>query len=404
MITGVGVTSPIGNTMEEVTAALREQRTGIVTTSAWDRIADMRTRLAGEVTNLDLKSRWPRKRVRTMGRVARLATYATEQAVAAAGLTAEELSSGRCGVAYGSTTGSSEAFEHFASTLVAEGSVKGLNGSSFIKFMAHTCAANIAAFFKVRGRVIPTCSTCTSGSQAIGYAYESIRYGLVDRMLAGGAEELHYSSVATFDAMFATSAGFNDAPTESPRPFDRRRDGLVIGEGAGTLVLEALEHAQARGAPIVAELLGFGTNCDGLHVTAPSEPGMQEAIRLSLADAGVSGDAIDYVNAHGTATELGDIAETQATRAVFGRAVPISSTKSYTGHTLGACGAIEAAYCLAMMHAGFMAPTRTLEEIDPACAELDYVRETRPARLDTIMSNNFAFGGVNTSLILRRFG
>ncbi|MCA9687521.1 MAG: hypothetical protein KC457_35495, partial [Myxococcales bacterium] len=131
---------------------------------------------------------------------------------------------------------------------------------------------------------------------------------------------------------------------------------------------------------IVAELLGFGTNCDGLHVTAPSEPGMQEAIRLSLADAGVSGDAIDYVNAHGTATELGDIAETQATRAVFGRAVPISSTKSYTGHTLGACGAIEAAYCLAMMHAGFMAPTRTLEEIDPACAELDYVRETRPAR------------------------
>ncbi|MCA9719090.1 MAG: beta-ketoacyl-ACP synthase [Myxococcales bacterium] len=405
MITGAGLASPIGVTPGEAVVALKEGRHGIKAMPEWERFEDLRTRVAGVVTGVDLGRRWPRKRVRSMGRVAKLATYATEQAIAE-GLGDDApalLASGRTGIAYGSTTGSSAAFEKYATSLFRDWKVQGLNASLYLQFMAHTCAANLAAFFGVKGRVIPTCSTCTSASQAIGAGYEAIKYGLADVMLCGGAEEMHFSLAVTFDAMFATSAGFNDRPEATPRPFDRSRDGLVVGEGAGTLVLERLEHAQARGATILAELAGYGTNCDGLHVTAPSEPGMRGAMELSLADAELSPDDIDYVNAHGTATELGDIAETRATRAVFGRAVPFSSTKSYIGHTLGACGAIELVYCLGMMREGFLAPTRNLDEVDPRCGELDYVREPRPASPRVIMSNNFAFGGVNTSLIVRAF-
>jgi 3-oxoacyl-[acyl-carrier-protein] synthase II len=202
--------------------------------------------------------------------------------------------------------------------------------------------------------------------------------------------------------MFATSANFNKEPERSPRPFDVKRDGLVVGEGAGTLILESLERARARGAQILAEIVGYGTNCDGLHITAPSESGMRGAMALGLRDADMRPSEVDYINAHGTATDIGDIAEASATRAIFDRAIPISSNKSFTGHTMGACGAIEAVFSLAMLQDEFLAPTRNLEQLDPRCADLDYIRELRRARIDTIMSNNFAFGGVNTSLILRR--
>ena len=399
VITGVGLTSPIGDTFDEASQSLQTGRHGIRAMPEWDRIGDLRTKLAG-VSNLPLKGRYPRKKIRSMGRVSLLATYASEVAIADAGLDPELVSSGRVGLAYGSTTGSSDAMEEFCGTLFTNYSLRGLSANSYLKMMSHTCAANLALFFGIRGRIIPTCSACTSGAQAIGYAYESVKYGLQEIMIAGGAEEIHFASAATFDLMFATSAGYNDRPDASPRPFEKARDGLVIGEGAGTVILESYERAVARGARIYAELLGYGTNCDGLHVTAPSEVGMAGAMELSLADAGLSPDVIDYVNAHGTATEIGDIAESQATRKIFGRAVPISSTKSYTGHTLGACGALEAIFSLAMMRDRFLAPTRNLDVIDPRCGELDYVRERRDADPKIIMSNNFAFGGVNTSMIL----
>jgi 3-oxoacyl-[acyl-carrier-protein] synthase II len=420
VVTGVGVASPIGGTVPEVSLSLRTGRHGIVAMPEWDRIGDLRTRLAGVVPGyrdgrgvvfpgadglqaLDLERRWPRKRTRTMGRVALLATYATEQALAMAGLADDEvLGGGRTGLAYGSTSGSSEALAEFCTTLFANMNMRGLQSTSFLKFMAHTCAANLAQYFGVRGRIVPTSSACTSGAQAIGYAYEAIKYGLQDVMIAGGADEMHFTTAVTFDLMYATSANFNATPGLSPRPFDVRRDGLVVGEGAGTLVLESLERAQARGAAVLAELRGYGTNCDGIHITAPSEEGMRAAMALSLRDSGLSPDDIDYVNAHGTATDIGDVAETQATRAIFGRPVAISSSKSFTGHTMGACGAIEAVCCVAMLQGGFVAPTRNLEQLDPRCAELDYVRDVRDAAPRTIMSNNFAFGGVNTSMILAR--
>jgi len=401
VITGVGLASPIGNTFDEVTHSLQTGRHGVAKIPEFGIIAEMRTRLGAPVTGLELEGRWHRKKTRTMGRVALLATYATEQALTDAGLIRDEvLSSGATGLCYGSNNGSSEALAEFCTTLLTTMSMKGLQSTSYLKFMAHTCAANLAQFFGVRGRVLPITSACASGAQAIGAAYETVKYGHQDIMIAGGADELHYTTAVTFDLMFATSTGFNDQPHLSPRPFDARRDGLVVGEGAATLVLEPLERAVARGATIYAEILGYGTNCDGIHITAPSEAGMREAIARALRDARLSPADIDYVNAHGTATDIGDVAESRATADVFARPVPISSTKSFTGHTMGACGAIEAAFCLSMLRHGYLAPTRNLDEVDPRCAALDYVREPRHVRAQRVMSNNFAFGGVNTSLIL----
>lgn len=430
VVTGVGIASPIGTTLDEASLSLQTGRHGIVTIPEWSGVEELRTRLAGVVpgyrsppadallkpnaasgpprggaglTPLELEGRWHRKKTRTMGRVGLLATYATEQALVMAGLENDPvLGSGAAGLAYGSTSGSSEALVDFCVTLFTRLSMRGLQSTGFLKFMAHTCAANLAQFFGVRGRIVPTNSACTSGAQAIGYAYEAIKHGKQDVMIAGGADEMHFTTAVTFDLMFATSATFNNSPDLSPRPFDTRRDGLVVGEGAATLVLESYERARARGAKILGELLGFGTNCDGIHITAPSETGMCGAMALSLRDAGLTPGDIDYVNAHGTATDIGDVAESGATRTIFDRRVPISSAKSFTGHTMGACGAIEAALCLAMLQGEFLAPTRNLDEVDPRCADLDYVREVRRVASRIMMTNNFAFGGVNTSMILGR--
>ena len=402
VITGFGIDSPIGNSDAEVTESLKTGRHGIQAMPQWNKVPDLQTRIGGAVTGIDLFAEYPRRKRRTMGLVALYATHATEQAVAQAGLTPEQLGSGRCGVAFGSTTGSSQALEDFCGPLFTQHTMRGLDSSAYLKFMTHTCAANLASHFGIRGRVLPMISACTSGSQSIGAAYEAIKFGMQDVMIAGGAEELHYATAVTFDLLMATSIRYNDAPHRSPRPFDVKRDGLVIGEGAGSLVLEDYEHAKRRGAKILGEIVGYGTNCDGLHITAPSEGGMSGAMELALADGRVHPTDVDYVNAHGTGTEIGDIAETNATFNVFKRAIPISTMKSYTGHTLGACGAREAIFCLQMMRDGFLAPNRNLDEIDPRCAKLGYVREVTKAKPRLMMTNNFAFGGVNTSIILKK--
>jgi 3-oxoacyl-[acyl-carrier-protein] synthase II len=260
---------------------------------------------------------------------------------------------------------------------------------------------NIGVFFQLKGRVIPTSSACTSGSQAIGYGYEAIKYGRQTLMLCGGAEELSGPGAAVFDALFATSTR-NDQPGLTPRPFDRARDGLVVGEGAATLILEEYEHARARGATIYAEVIGFGCNSDGNHITQPTRETMATAMQWALQDAGVSAEAIGYVSAHGTATDRGDVAESHATAAVLGARVPVSSMKSYVGHTLGACGALESWWAIRMMREGWFAPTINLAEVDPECAELDYITaDGRKLSTDCVMNNNFAFGGINTSLIFR---
>ena len=252
------------------------------------------------------------------------------------------------GVACGSSTGSTDEIKAFGNMLL-NSVAEGLNANSYVRMMPHTTAANISIFFGLTGRLIPTSSACTSGSQGIGYAYEAIKFGRLPLMLAGGAEELCPTEAMVFDALYATSLK-NDAPQTSPRPYDKGRDGLVIGEGGGMLVLEELEHALARGAHIHAEIVGFGSNADGQHTTRPEQVTMRRAMELALEDAGLTPDAIGYVNGHGTATEQGDIAETLATSSLFGERMPISSQKSFLGHTLGACGALESWFSIEMMN------------------------------------------------------
>lgn len=269
--------------------------------------------------------------------------------------------------------------------------------------MPHTTAVNTGLFFGLKGRVIPTSSACTSGSQAIGYAWEAIRHGYQTVRVAGGAEELCPSEAAVFDTLFATSQR-NDAPKTTPSPFDKNRDGLVIGEGAGTLILEELEHAKARGATIYGEIVSFATNCDAAHITQPQRETMQICIEKALKMAGLAARDIGYISAHGTATDRGDIAESQATAALFGVQTPISSLKSYFGHTLGACGALEAWMSLEMMREGWFAPTLNLQQPDEQCGALDYIMgEPRYIDCEFLQSNNFAFGGINTSLVIRRW-
>jgi 3-oxoacyl-[acyl-carrier-protein] synthase II len=402
VVTGMAGISPIGNDWREVSSRLKAQSTGIRFMRDWEKYKGLNTRLAAPV-DFSRPEHYSRKQMRSMGRVALMATYATELALIDAGLlNAPCLKNGQTGVSYGSCSGSMDAVMEFGNMLLNH-SVDGLNATSYIRMMAHTAAVNIGLFFGINGRVYTTSSACTSGSQGIGYAYEAIKYGQQKVMAAGGAEELSASQAAVFDTLFATSLR-NEAPDKTPRPFDRDRDGLVIGEGAGTFILEELDHALDRGARIHAELVGFGTNSDGLHVTQPDSNSMQAAIRLALKDAQLLPEAIGYISAHGTATEQGDIAESHATAAIFGADTPISSMKSYTGHTLGACGVLEAWAAINMMNEGWFHPTANLENIDPKCAQLDYIMGgLRELECGYVMSNNFAFGGINTSLIFKRW-
>ncbi len=403
VVTGMAGISALGSEWQAVQQAFQSGRSAIRVMPDWSRYAELNTRLGGPVEDFHAPAHWTRKQLRSMGRVSQLAVRAAEIALADAGLLGERsITDGRMGVACGSSVGSTAEIRAFGNMLL-NGVTDDLNANSYVRMMPHTTAANIGIFFELKGRIIPTSSACTSGSQGIGYAYEAIRYGRQELMLAGGAEELCPSEALVFDALYATSQK-NDTPELTPRPYDRDRDGLVIGEGSGMLVLESLEHAQARGAHIHAEIVGFGSNSDGTHITRPEAATMRIAMEMALADAGLPPEAIGYVNGHGTATEQGDVAETQATSSLFGSRMPISSQKSFLGHTLGACGALESWFSIEMMRNDWYAPTLNLQNVDPLCGDLDYLAgDGRRMNNEFVMNNNFAFGGINTSLIFRRW-
>ncbi|MDE1474960.1 beta-ketoacyl-ACP synthase [Xenorhabdus bovienii] len=403
VITGMGGITALGHNWQSVSSGLKAGKNAVQHMSAWSEYDGLNTLLGAPVTDFSLPDHYTRKRIRSMGRVSLMSTRATELALERAGLLDNPiLTHGETGIAYGSSTGSTKPVSEFA-TMLTEKHTHNITGTTYVQMMPHTTAVNTGLFFGLRGRVIPTSSACTSGSQAIGYAWEAIRHGYQTVMVAGGAEELCPSEAAVFDTLFATSQK-NDAPKTTPSPFDTNRDGLVIGEGAGTLILEELEHAKARGAKIYGEIIGFATNCDASHITQPQSETMQLCMEMALKSAGRQSADIGYISAHGTATDRGDVAESQATANVFGRNTPISSLKSYFGHTLGACGALEAWLSLEMMNEGWFAPTINLNEIDPACGELDYImHQPREIQTEFIQSNNFAFGGINTSIVFRRW-
>ncbi|WP_294114335.1 beta-ketoacyl-ACP synthase [uncultured Fibrobacter sp.] len=402
VVTGGSCISSLGFDAETAIENLKGLKNRVVRMDAWDIYKQMNTRLAAPI--LEPLPPYPRKKIRGAGRVAVMGLASADKAIEVAGLTNETalMKSGRMGVAFGSSMGSIDPLLEFFSMLQTYDCSK-ITATTYIRSMPQTCAVNISVVLGLTGRLVTTNTACTSGSLAIGQAYELIKYGKQDVMIAGGADELDPTESAVFDTLFATSTK-NDHPELSPAAYDKDRDGLVIGEGAGALVLEEYEHAKARGAKIYAELVGFGSNTDGEHITQPKKETMQQALELAIEDSGLSADAIGYVNGHGTATHHGDIAESWATyNALKQRAVPLSSLKSYVGHTLGACGGIEAWLAINMMNRGWFSPNLNLRNVDPECAPLDYITGSgREMDVEYIMSNNFAFGGINTSLIFKR--
>ena len=398
VVTGMGIASPLGSTVSGAFERLKKYENCVTHWEKLDEFERLNTSLGAFVEGFVVPEHFTRKVRRTMGDVSLMAVVTAEEALKDAGLLGD-----KCvfdaGVSYGSSMGSLDAVLDFYSMCIDK-QVKMLNSGSYIKMMPQTAAVNISLYFQTHGRLIPTSTACTSGSMGIGYAYEAIKDGYQDVMIAGGAEEIHPTQVGVFDTLYATSTK-NNMPKLTPAPFDKNRDGLVIGEGAGSVILEEYEHAKARGAKIYAEIVGFATNTDGTHITNPNRVTMAEVMRKSLNSAGLNADAIAYINAHGTGTMNGDVAESLATEEVFGE-IPISSIKSYTGHTLGACGAIEAILGIEMMNNKWFPPTLNLKEVDENCGKLDYIRDKgRKIDCEYIMTNNFAFGGINTSIILK---
>ena len=402
VVSGIGGISAFGRDWASIQTAFKQGRNAVQNMGWQGQYPDLEAQLGAPIEGYAPPAHWTRKQLRSMGRVSYLCVDAAEQALADAGLLGDErIKDGRMGVACGSSTGSTADIRDIGELLLTGRSAH-FSANTYVRMMPHTTAANVGIFFGLTGRIIPTSSACSSGSQGIGYAYEAIKYGMIEMMLAGGSEEFCPSEVYVFDSLYAASRR-NDAPELTPRPYDTARDGLVIGEGAGILVLEELEHARSRGAKIYAEIVGYGANSDGTHITQPQQETMQRCMELALRDAGIRPEQVGYVNGHGTATEKGDIAETQATAAVFGR-VPLSSQKSYFGHTLGACGALESWFSIEMMNSSWFAPTLNLDNIDSLCGDVDYIRgQGREIHTDYVVNNNFAFGGVNTSLVFKRW-
>ncbi|CAD7286179.1 beta-ketoacyl-ACP synthase [Campylobacter suis] len=396
-VTGYGFVSAFGKSWQEFKANLDLSNSAVKYMDEWDKFKDLTTKLAAPIKGYLPPKEWDRKQLRSLGRVSCYAVEAAGLAIKDAGLCFDEISS--FGVASGSSTGSTDAIASMAK-LILHGE-SDANANTYIKMMPHTTAANIALFYKLTGRIIPTSSACTSASHAIGYAYESIKYGMCEAMIAGGAEELCVSEAYVFDTLYATSTK-NTAPKTTPAPFDQARDGLVLGEGGAYIILESEASLKRRKVKPIAEIVGFGSNCDGTHITRPNATTMKEAMVLALKDAKIAPKDIGYINAHATATKHGDIAESIATNELFGQNISISSLKGHVGHTLGACGALEAIVSIFMMNEEEFYPTLNLKNVDSECANLNYLKEKTKIKTDFIMSNNFAFGGVNTSLIFKK--
>ncbi len=407
VVTGVGLVTPLGTGTERNWDALSAGRSGVRAITRFD-ASILPARVAGEVPDFDSDRFIERKERKKMDLFIQYAVAAAQMAMEEAGLEAPLARPERAGVIVGVGIGGldslEEAYHHFATQ-----DVRRVSPFFIPKLIPNMAPGHIAMRYGARGPNYATTSACASGAHAIGDAVLHIRDGRQDVMLAGGAEApICLLGVGGFTAMRALATGFNEEPTRASRPFDRRREGFVVAEGAGMLVLEALEHAQARGATILGELAGFGANCDAYHMTQPlpGGEGAAECMAQALTDAGIRPEEVGYVNAHGTGTPYNDEAETAAIKRVFGEHVarlPVSSTKSMTGHLLGAAGAVEAIYTVLAVARGMVPPTINLDDPDPAC-DLDYVpHRARAASIDAALSNSFGFGGTNVCLAVRRF-
>jgi 3-oxoacyl-[acyl-carrier-protein] synthase-1 len=399
VVTGLGIVSCLGNSAEAVRDSLHSGRSGIaLCQSQID--AGMRSHIAG-IPQIELAEHIDRKQWRFMGDAAGYAYLSLQQAIAQAGLSETQVSNPRTGIVAGSG-GASSASQVEAADILRDRGIRRVGPYRVTQTMGSTVSACLATPFQIKGVNYSISSACSTSAHCIGHAMELIQLGKQDVVFAGGGEELHWTMSALFDAMGALSTQYNDTPQRASRAYDADRDGFVIAGGGGMLVLESLAHATARGAPILAELVGYGATSDGYDMVAPSGEGAVRCMQQAMH--GLEGK-IDYINAHGTSTPTGDIQELNALRTVFGNDAPIiGSTKSLSGHSLGAAGVQEAIYALLMMRDNFIAASANIESLDAGAEGLPIARERiDAAQLDQVMSNSFGFGGTNATLIFRRF-
>lgn len=395
----MGAISPFGRGVNALLEALQTNKSGIVRLDELEGFSGVRSHLAALVPGVDGKE-IPRKYRRSMSRMSVYATLAAQEAIN--GAFGHPLPP-TLGVSIGSTIGSPISTQAFFEHFIESRSIEQVKSTVFFQIMNHSCASNVAQTLNVTGRILAPSAACATGCQAIGYAYEMIAWGKQDQMLCGGADEFHPLTVATFDIINAASCRYNDHPEETPRPFDIDRDGIVCGEGAGILLLESLESARARGATILAEIIGFATTADPSNIANPDAASLRFCMQKAVADAGVDPGEVDYVNAHATGTDQGDVAESQAIYDVFGGQVPVSSLKGHLSHTMAASGSLEIIATVGMMNRGVLIPTRNLHSVDPRCSKVRHLTTPLEWPVRLAVKNNFALGGVNSSVVLRRY-
>jgi 3-oxoacyl-[acyl-carrier-protein] synthase II len=401
VITGVGVVSPFGNGLPALMTGLEEGRSAVRRMEGWDQYIGLQS-LVGAPVELRDEKLIPRQKRRSMGRMSIFAAQAADEAIADSGIMMSSENLWRIGCVIGSTMGSAKSINDAFETMLPNKDLSKLNSTMFFQCMSHTAAVKVAQYLGINGTIMAPAAACASALHAIGTGYDLIRLGRQDVLLCGGAEELHPTVTGSFDILFATSTRYNDMPQKTPRPFDKDRDGLVCGEGSGLVVLEDYERAKKRNANIYAEIIGYSTTANGLHVSQSNKESMVTCMQQALHDAGVRSDDVDYVNAHATATIQGDQEEAEAIGEVFGSTVPVSSLKGSIGHTLGASGAIELAASLSMMKRGVLYPTLNLDTVSPECEGIHHLRETEKRSVQTILKNGFAFGGINAALVCRK--
>jgi len=401
-VTGMGALSSLGNSVEAMFAGLKEGKSGVRLFPEWQKYNGLQSHLGAPAPDYDV-SALPRTVRRAMSRMSEMAALAALEALKQAGLNAGDgINSSRTLLIMGSTSGSPWTLEAYFRKLIERGGPEGQVSTSFFKVMNHSVAANVAAALEFHGALLAPSSACATSTQAILLGAELIHSGQYDLVIAGGADELHYMSAAIFDIVMAASRDFNNAPEMAPRPFDVLRDGLVVSEGAGVVVLESAEHARRRGVKALAEIRGGAYLCDSTHMTQSGAETMAKVMHLSLEKAGLKPQDIDYINAHATGTVHGDLEEARGIAQVFGDRVPVSGIKGHLGHSLAACGAIEAIACIKMIEDGIVLPTRNLVRIDPQCSQIRHVQAIEQAEIKHCLSNNFAFGGMNASLIISK--
>jgi 3-oxoacyl-[acyl-carrier-protein] synthase II len=404
VITACSAITPIGYDKQDIIDSLLQGKSGVAPLRDDGLLTKhIHSRVFGTV-GYPIEYNFSRYFRKTMGPVAYYACQVAKDVLEQSGLDQDFITSGRLGVAFGSIHGSPTVQRDIYKAYFNELDTKfsSIGAVDYLRSMVHTTAVNITRMFGITGRVISSSTACTTSSQSIGYGYEAIKFGMQDAMLCGGADEYDTTTVAVFDNLLACSVKYNETPECTPRPFDSKRDGLVVGEGGGAVMLEEYEFAKKRGATILGEIIGFACNNNGGDLILPNHDGIKATLKLALENAEITPEEVDFISAHATATKMGDVIEAQAMHSVYGDKPLVSGLKSYMGHTMATCGAIELILTLYMMEQGFIAPTLNLDEVDERCAMLRHCQEITEANINIAAIQNFAFGGVNTCVLVKK--